>query len=81
VITLIGHIDGEDAVVVLVGQGECPFAVALVALLVDVLHDLHVVQHLQLVSTQSLAADVPNAYEDVVPLGRMSYLNKHTFTC
>ena len=74
-LTLVGHVDGEDAVVVGVAEGEGPLAVALVALLVDVLHDLHVVQHLQLVRGQPLTGDVPNADEHVLPLHGVSYLN------
>ena len=53
-------------------DSECTFTVLFVSTILDIFNDLHIVHYLQIISIQSLAANVAYAHKNVLSLFRMS---------
>ena len=53
-------------------DSECTFTVLFVSTILDIFNDLHIIYHLQIISIQSLAANVAYAHKNVLSLFRMS---------
>lgn len=49
-------------------DSKCALTVLLVCTILNVLYDLYIVDHLEVISVESLAADVTDAHEDVLAL-------------